>query len=286
LAVALLLAGSFATGYGLRVNSFGRMALNASLAVLNSGEARRDSDGDFRNIVFLHQSVGANLIEQGSVREQFAAAGYSFWDQGYNVNQLRDANGRQTGYAYHVRDNNTYPDGLVDIFSQPLFPLPINTLSGLMQHEVIAFKSCYPASNISSDSELEQRKAWYVTMRDFMDQHPDKVFIVLTQPPINPVNTGPEEARRARQLANWLKSDEFLKGHPNVATYDLFDRLAERDAQRPDFNMLREDYREGTDSHPTAVANQAIGPEFVDFVRGVVEQYRERHAQVVDAENE
>ena len=36
-----------------------------------------------------------------------------------------------------------------------------------MQHEVIAFKSCYPASDITSDKQLEERKDWYRKMRDY-----------------------------------------------------------------------------------------------------------------------
>ena len=219
------------------------------------------------------------MIEQGSVREGFTAAGYSFWDQGYNTYQLRDPAGRQTGYAYHVPADNTDPDGLLTIFSQPAFGLPLNTLSGLMQHEVIAFKSCFPASDITSDQQLEERKEWYRKMRDTMDQHPDKLFIVMTQPPLNPAATNSDIAARARSFANWLKSDEFLKGHPNIVTFDLFDQLAESNPQRPDFNMLRQGYREGADSHPTRIANETIGPQFVDFVSNAIEQYKQQRGQ-------
>jgi len=48
------------------------------------------------------------------------------------------------------------------------------------------FKSCFPASNIESDEELEQRKTWYLGMRDVMDAQPDKVFVVMSQPPLHP----------------------------------------------------------------------------------------------------
>ena len=274
-AVAFFVSASLVAGYGLNLRGFGRMLLNTTLAVANSRSVAPHSTGEHRNIVFLHQSVGANLVDEGSVREKFTAAGYSFWDQGYNHDQLRDPLGRKTGYAYHVPGNNTYPDGLLAVFTQPVFGLPLNTLSGLLQHEVIAFKSCYPASDITSDQQLEERKDWYGRMRDTMDQHPDKLFIVMTQPPLNPAATNPDIAARARSFANWLKSDEFLKGHPNIVTFDLFDRLAESDPQRPDFNMLRQDYREEADSHPTPIANETIGPQFVDFVNDAIERYKQ-----------
>ena len=32
-------------------------------------------------------------------------------------------------------------------------------------------------------------QAAYLTIRDFTDQHPEKLFIVMTQPPLNPAET-------------------------------------------------------------------------------------------------
>ena len=76
-------------------------------------------------------------------------------------------------------------------------------------------------------------------------------------------------------MADWLVSDEFLNGHENLASFDLFTLLAEDDPNASDYNMLREDYREGDDSHPTKTANQFIGPIFVESVVGAIEAYRE-----------
>ena len=144
----------------------------------------------------------------------------------------------------------------------------MNTFSGLLQHEIIVFKSCFPTSNIVTDDQLEEYKNYYLGMRDVMDQHRDKVFIVVTPPPLNPAATGAGVAARARTFANWLKSDEFLAGHPNLFAFDFFDLLAEGDAGSADFNMLRATYREGEDSHPNQLANETIGPHFADFIVG------------------
>ena len=146
------------------------------------------------------------------MRELFTEADYQFWDHDYNSPGLTDPTGKATGYHYNVPDDNTDPDGLLRIFSQPAYGLPLNTLSGLLQHEVIAFKSCFPASNIATDAQLEERKAWYLKMRDTIDQHPDHIFILVTPPPLNPAETNPEDARRARTIAEWLKSEEYLQG--------------------------------------------------------------------------
>ena len=265
-----LLAGR---GLGLwRIASVARASLNSRSTV-------SQSHGDFTNVFFLHHSVGRNLIDQGDVRNRFTKAGFRFWDQGYNWEEVRRPDGSHAGYSYVVPDENTDPDGLAEIFAQRVYGLPLNTFSGLLQHEVIAFKSCFPVSGILSDEQLAAHKSDYLSMREVMDQHNDRLFIVVTPPPLNPADTDKAAAARARAFANWLKSDEFLRGHPNIVTFDLFDRLAEGDAQAADSNMLRQDYREGADSHPTRIANETIGPQFVDFVIDAIDQYRQTRPQ-------
>lgn len=271
--LGLLVMASVIAGFGLNLKGFGRAVLNVIQAVRHQPVAAQA--GDWRNVIFLHHSVGENLIAQGQVREQFSAAGYHFWDQDYNWKGLHDPYGQATGYSYNIPGDNTDPDGLLGIFSQPVFDLPLNTLSGLMQHEVIAFKSCFPASAIISDAQLADHQAWYLKIREFMVQHPEKLFIVVTQPPLNPAETSPEAATRARAFADWLKSDEFLQGQRNIVTFDLFDRLAESNPQAADANMLRQNYRVGADSHPTPTANEIIGAEFVEFIINAVEEYKQ-----------
>jgi hypothetical protein len=272
--IVLVVAGSVLSGYGLNVRGFAGGIANV-LRGVRDHQTIVSNTGDYKNIIFLHHSVGHNLIEQGSVRELFTEAGYQFWDHDYNYPGLTDPAGKLTGYHYNVPGDNTDPDGLLGILAQPAYGLPLNTLSGLLQHEVILLKSCFPASNITSDAQLEERKSWYLKMRDTLDQHPDRLFIMLTPPPLNPAETKPEDARRARAVANWLESEEFLQGHPNIFAFDFFDLLAESDPAAPDFNMLRAAYRTGGDSHPNQVANQNIGPTLVEFVTSTVEQFKQ-----------
>ena len=269
LAVGLYFGFRLITGRGL---GFGLWRVkHLGLALLNSRRVKASGDGDATSVIFLHHSTGNNLIEQGDVREQLTAAGYEFWDHNYNPIGLRDPAGAFTGYSYRIPSDNTDPDGLARIFSRRVYPLPVNALSGLLQHDVIVFKSCFPASNITSDAQLRQYKDWYLGMRDVMDRHPDHLFVVLSPPPLNPAATTPEAAARARAFADWLTSDAYLAGHPNVAAFDFFDALAEDDPAAPDANMLRAAYRDGEDSHPNAAANAAVGPMFVAAIEAAVE---------------
>jgi len=221
------------------------------------------------SVVLLHHSVGANLIEQGGVRQRFTDLGYQFFDHGYNDDGLVLADGTPAGSSFDVPDDNTDPDGLAAIFAQELHDPPDNTLSYLMQYDVIAFKSCFPVSNIQSDEQLAGYESHYLSIRDRMDQYPDKVFIVISPPPEISADTDAEAAARARRFADWLASDAYLGGHPNVFTFNLFDLLAD-----PSTNMLRADYQaDEYDAHPNEQANQTVGPLFVDFVDQSVKTY-------------
>jgi hypothetical protein len=157
------------------------------------------------------------------------------------------------------------------LFSQPVTDPPHNAFSRLLQHEVIVFKSCFPNSAISSEEMSQQFRAWYLEMRDTMDRHPDHIFVIVTSPPLHPLATNADEARRARAIADWLTSDAYLDGHPNVFTFDFYDLLAD-----PSTGTLRAKYQldaDQADSHPNPLANQTIGPLFVAFVDESVQSF-------------
>ena len=281
LIVSVALAIAMAAGaWGLRGQGLRVAAMAKVNSVIDTIKALKDSHsinarGDFTNIVFLHHSTGHNLIHQGQVRERLTEAGYEFWDHDYNSPGLTRPDGTSTGYSYSIPNDNTDPDGLAHIFSQRLYSWPRNAFSGLMQHEVIIFKSCFPVSDISNQEYLDKYKRYYLSIRDVVDQHPDRLFIALTPPPVVPESSTPRNAARAREFANWLQSDEFLAGHANLFTFDFFDLLAEGDPSAPDHDTLRAEYRPGIagDSHPNVLANETIGPRFVEFVVDAIESY-------------
>lgn len=236
-----------------------------------------ESSGDYTNVIFLHHSTGGALIAEGNVRPLLTELGYQFWDHGYNHHGgLVRPDGTPADASYHIPGGrgggNTDVDGLAELFSQPVTDPPSNAFSRLLQHEVIAFKSCFPNSAVKSDEMQGQFQTWYLQIRDVMDQHPDHIFVVVTSPPLHPLATNADEGRRARAIANWLKSDEYLAGHPNVFVFDFFDLLADSST-----NTLRAEYQLGpdnSDSHPNRLANETIGPLFVKFLDQSVQMYR------------
>ena len=278
LGLLFLISYRMITGKSLGLRS---LVTNQLRAIDSQIKALRDHNrvksynrGEFTNILFIHHSVGNNLIIQGNVREKFTQAGFNLWDHDYNSYGLTDPQGKATGYSYNFPNDNTDPDGYARVFSQKIYGIPLNTLSAIMQHEVIIIKSCFPANDIVSDDQLMQYKNDYLKIRAFANRHPKKLFIIVTIPPLNPAQTNSQIALRSRSLANWLQSDEFLQNTANVFTFDLFNYLAESNPEAPDYNMLRQEYRQGEDSHPNLLANQTISDVFLDFIVNVIQTYR------------
>ena len=240
------------------------IALLLALTLPLAGSAVADP---LSNLFLLHHSTGRNIIEEGDVRawidDYNSAEGttFAFWDHDYNYIGLTGPDGEKLYTSYDIPDDNTDPDGLLQLWTTSNDARDMI----LANHELIAFKSCYPASDIESDAELETRKAWYLAMRDVFDRYPEKVFVVLSQPPLHRLVTNDAAATRARAFADWLKSDAYLDGHDNLVCIDLFNELAEPDDGGDTANRLRYEYERshtGTDSHPNTAANETVGPWF------------------------
>lgn len=248
--------------------------LGTQPALLNALDLETPGGAPLRKLFFLHHSTGWGIISEGNVRGHVAdyntahATDFEFWDQGYNGDGVNDQDGNWYPVEYPVPNDNTDPDGLHYLWTSTEADA-VTCRNGLMNsYEVIAFKSCFPASAIYDDYRLEEYKQWYREIRATLDLHPDKLFVVSSTPPLIPELTNAEDAARARAFANWLKSSEYLTGHPNIVCFDLFNLLAAPDGGGAEANMLRAEYRlaEEGNSHPNPAANAAVGPVFAQFL--------------------
>jgi hypothetical protein len=230
---------------------------------------------DLTNLFFLHHSTGDGIVVEGDMRGTINAynsqhkTSFAFWDHEYNSQGLRDPSGQLTGTNYAIPGDNTDPDGLHQLWTSQQSDWQAARNKILNNHEVIAFKSCFPASAIAGASELNQRKTWYLAMRGFFDTRKDKLFVVMSTPPLHRLDTSATEAKNARAFADWLCSSTYLSGHPNVKCFDLFDHLAHPDDGSAAANMLKYSYEidhSSSDSHPNQLANQTVGPIFATFL--------------------
>lgn len=242
--------------------------------------------------IFFHHSTGGHLIAQGEVRELLVRtkAPIDLWDQGYdpsgsammNIKSLftpssyglRDGSGQVQAENIHISGNNTNPDGLSLLFSQPIQDHPKNALSFIMRFDCVMFKSCYPVTAIASDGQLEAYKQYYQTIRVFIDSHPDTLFIPMTPPPLRASLTTKSQADRARRFSQWLVSQEFCGERRNLKPYDFFDALATSESDAVP-NVLRPEFsrRLWLDSHPNRYANVIVAPRWVDHIVKSVEGF-------------
>jgi hypothetical protein len=78
----------------------------------------------------------------------------------------------------------------------------------------------------SGEMTVGNAKGIYNDILEYFRGHPEKLFVVVTAPPLTGDETTPEEAANARALNEWLVND-WLEGYSqkNVAVLDFFGTL-------------------------------------------------------------
>lgn len=230
-------------------------------------------------ILFIHHSVGGNLINQGNLRGEIRKLNpnIEFWDHGYDLypvlprlfaifthhTGLSDSKGKVTGMDYNITLSNNSPKEYAEIFSRN----PNNyTLQSILSYDIIALKNCFPTTHITSDKQLHKDMEYYRSIRESLGSYRNKKFILLTPPPVRREVTTVENAKRAKQLANWLISQDFLANTKNIFVFNFFSLLADQDG------MLKREYTPliPIDSHPNRKANKTIAPQFAKYISELV----------------
>jgi hypothetical protein len=115
--------------------------------------------------------------------------------------------------------------------------LPTNPDPG-GENEIIMFKSCFPNSDLYGNPDdppapqpndeltVANAKAVYNNILTYFATRQDKLFVVITAPPLQASDTAPDRAANARAFNNWLVND-WLSGYPyyNVAVFDYYNTL-------------------------------------------------------------
>lgn len=208
-----------------------------------------------QDVLFVHHSVGRNLISEGDMRAHVSC---NLWSQDYNHIGLTGPDGESTGRSYIIPDNNTYPNGLYNLFTRSSA-----AKDSILSYDVVLIKSCYPAADMHDDDTIDAYKFWYSGIAAEMANHPDVKLILLGFPPRHRLATDADNAARARAIHDWIPS---LVNGSNIFLFSLFDNFANAD------NVLRYEYERShssTDSHPNAYANSIVGPDLAAFINEV-----------------
>lgn len=248
-------------------------------------------------LVFVHHSCGANWLSDwsGGLGEALGESNYYVSDTGYgwgppdaDVGSGRVGDHTDIGHWYNWfagPNRDTYTDALYTTTAQnATYTRPMADPGG--ENEVIVLKSGYFNSDLGgaaddppNDGEnlLRGLGAWsdqhtvanakgiYSDILAYFQTRQDKLFVVVTPPPLLPGSTSETAAANARALNDWLVH-EWLADYPhhNVAVFDLYNVLTTNggDADTNDYGLITGNHhRVITSTMPIQVQHKTDGDD-------------------------
>ena len=238
-------------------------------------------------LIFIHHSTGENWLSDG-----YGNLGQSLGQNNYFVSDTNygwgpDGIGDRTDipdWLEWFRGDNTerYWNALLQESGQNSSYTRGTTDPG-GENEIIMFKSCFPNSDLegnpndppTADGWLSVGHAKYVynQLLNFFQEHPDKLFIVITAPPLSDRS----HAENARAFNLWLVEDWLAENnypYQNVAVFDFYNVLTGPDGQHTydGGNLIHQVAKKNTlhypsgDDHPSEKGSQKATEDFIPLL--------------------
>jgi len=150
-------------------------------------------------VIFVHRSVGHNLIADGGLYTLAKDAGIELNDYDHNSYEISDGESIQK-LNIVFEGGDTHPEHYAKLFSEGGKKNQKKAHDLILSYDVIVIKSCYPNSHITTDNELDAIKKDYQSIANFFATMPEKKLILLTTPPLMPLRTNKDSSSRARKL--------------------------------------------------------------------------------------
>lgn len=264
-------------------------------AALMAESTRSSTTGDVptshtARLVFIHHSVGEDWLDdtKGGLGKALKDGNYFVSDTNYGWGPPDVDTGSETigdhtdiGYLYNWFAGPNRQPYLQALYTEngentgSPYSRPARAPDG--ENEIVVIKSCFtnsalggspndpatgaanPLRGQGSGSEFQtvgNAKGIYNDLLGYFATRQDKLFVVVTSPPLIEAETTPEAAANARALSRWL-ADDWLDDYPhkNVVVFDLFDVLT---ASGGNFSAYGVE-----DSHPAGPGLQKATDEFV-----------------------
>jgi hypothetical protein len=241
-----------------------------SSGTASEGEAAQaaGADGSVVNLVFIHHSVGENWLNDGLCQ--------ALNDSGFHAADIY--------YGWREYGDNTdtihwpiwFTDEVMSLVYQELgnMTAPNNIDPAPGDNTIVMFKSCFPNSDVGSDISDEQ--AIYSSLLPYFEQHPDKMFVLVTPPPMQQIS----DPQKTRELCDWLvdRKSGWLAdlSTGNVFVFDLYNVLTDANAHHRIVsgreiheNVAGRDtlyYDSSGDDHPNSEGNAKATEEFVPLL--------------------
>lgn len=275
-------------------------------------------------LVFVHHSCGSNWLADGNGNLGIALRDSNYFVSDTNYGWGPDGIGNSTDIGHWWTwfvgpSRDTYTAALYAQSGKMSSYSRLATDPG-GENEIIMFKSCYPNSNLlgepddpattgdnplrgvncgSSDHTVGNAKGIYNDLLTYFSTRQDKLFIVITAPPLVASYTNAENAANARAFNNWLVND-WLDGYPhsNVAVFDFYNVLTSNGGSSGTTDLgwatgnhhrwysssvqhihtVDNDYAaygaSSTNSHPNSTGNQKATGEFVNLLNVYVNRWQ------------
>ncbi len=258
--LTLVLAAAIATACGGKTDS--EPAASSALTTANAGTGVAAVD-----LVFIHHSVGENWLNDRLCQ--------ALNDHGYHVADIyygwREYGDRTDTVDWPI----WFTDEVMGLVYQEMgamtAPNTLQPASG--ENTIVMFKSCFPNSDVGSDISDEQ--AIYNSLVPYLEAHPEKMFVLVTPPPMREIS----DPAKTRELCDWLadRQSGWAAGAAtgNVFVFDLYNVLTSPDAHHRlvDGQEVHESvsghdtlaYPSG-DDHPNTEGNVKATEEFVPLL--------------------
>ncbi len=203
-------------------------------------------------LIFIHHSTGGHWLADLDEHDQAGELGQALMVNNYYVSATNydwgpDSIGSRTDIPnwpewFTGENSATYLNALYHENGQNIggfgswSRLPADPGG---ENIIIMFKSCFPNSNLEGnpdDPPLSEPNDWeysvanaqavYINLLTYFQTRQDKLFVVITAPPLAAGETTAANAANARAFNNWLVND-WLAGYPyhNVAVFDYYNVL-------------------------------------------------------------
>ncbi|MDO8736164.1 MAG: hypothetical protein Q7K29_03675 [Thermoleophilia bacterium] len=244
-------------------------------------------------LIFIHHSTGENWLTDGdgNLGTTLTANNYFVSDTNYgwgpaDVDEGSGTIGDHTDighwYSWFAGPNKaTYMTALYSESGQNSSYTRIASDPG-GANEIVMFKSCYPNSGLGGNpgdaatvgaNPLRGQDAWsgdmtvanvkgiYNDLLPYFAAHQEKLFVVITAPPLQSGDTNASQAANARAFNSWLVDDWLDSyGYDNVAVFDFYNVLTSNggNASTNDLGAVggnHHRYNSGAIEHLIATAN-------------------------------
>jgi hypothetical protein len=270
-------------------------AVAASPVPLQAGDNPNPPEGTVK-LIFIHHSTGENWLTDG-----YGDLGRTLDQNHYFVSDTNygwgpDGIGDRTDIPnwtewFAGENTQTYLDALLNESGQhSSYTRTLSDPGG--ENEIIMFKSCFPNSALEGDpNDPPDPEGWlsvghakyvYNEILRYFATRPDKLFVVITAPPLSD-STYAENARAFNQwlLNDWLSENDYRLN--NVFVFDFYNVLTSPDGHHryndgqvehllADQNTL---YYPSGDDHPSGEGSRKATEEFVPLLNIYYHRWKE-----------